>query len=192
MSDLGCAPRLQPNGNGAIALSAARMTACALRLLMAAAAVCLLSVLSLPVAAAPLELEADEVKFDTKEGKSVYSGNVVITQGNLRLTGDVVEVFSQDGEISRVFSRAQPTTLRINKDKNGESLFAEAQTIEYRVKEKRITLRGQVRVDSERRSLRGHAVTYLLESGEMFAEGGERGRVRLIVDPQRARSAPER
>ena len=164
------------------------MTACASRPLLFAAAVCLLSVLSPPVATAPLELEADEVKFDTKKGKSVYRGNVVITQGDLRLTGDVVEVFSSGGEISRVFSRAQPTTLRIDKDKNGESLFAEAQSIEYLVKEKRITLRGQVRVDSERRSLRGHAVIYLLESGEMFAAGGERGRVRLIVDPQ----APER
>lgn len=161
------------------------MTTLQVQLLIASLIVYLMSAVSCCALAAPIELAADEVEFDTKKGKSIYRGNVVIVQGNLRLTGDVVEVFTEDGEIVRIFARAKPTTFSNQAKNEEESLYAEAHTIEYDVKAQRIQLRGRARVNSAQRSLRSHAIVYLLATGEMFADGGDKGRVRLIVNPDK-------
>lgn len=138
------------------------------------------------MAEAPIELEADKVEFDTKKGKSTYRGNVVIVQGDLRLTGDVVEVFSEKGKIVRIFARAKPATFNNRSSKRGEPLYAEAWSIEYDVKQERVKLTGQARVDSAQRSLRSRYIVYKIETGEVLADGGKDGRVRLIVDPDHA------
>ena len=134
----------------------------------------------------PIELEADEVEFDIKKGRSIYRGHVVIEQGDLRLTGDVVEVFSESNNIKRIVAHAEPSTFRDRSGRDGQPVYAEALSIEYDVKSKRIQLLGRARVDSAQGSLRSHSIVYVPESGEVLADGGEDGRVHLIVDPDQA------
>ena len=48
----------------------------------------------------PIFLESDSAKWDENSQKSTYRGNVVVTQGTLLLTGDLLVVTSKSSVLS--------------------------------------------------------------------------------------------
>ena len=50
----------------------------------------------------PIFLESDSAKWDEETQKSTYRGNVVVTQGTMLLTGDLLIVTSENNEINKM------------------------------------------------------------------------------------------
>ena len=127
-----------------------------------------------------IELEAESIHYDYNTGTSVYEGNVVITQSGMRLTGDKVEVFSEGGKISRLVSRAKPSTLQKHSDK--DDMDAKADRIEYDVQRQIIVFMGNAIVDDGEKILRGERIIYDVEKRVVDATQSK-GRVRLTINP---------
>ncbi|MFO6420233.1 lipopolysaccharide transport periplasmic protein LptA [Hylemonella sp. W303a] len=91
-----------------------------------------------PAAAAPvtqaMHIEADALRYDDQRQISVFSGNVVLTRGGIRIEGQRIEVRQdalgyQYGNITAALGqRARFTQLREGMD---ETVVAESNTIEY-------------------------------------------------------------
>lgn len=47
----------------------------------------------------PIKISSDSVDIDNKKGVSVYHGNVVMTQGTTRITGDTITVCTEKREV---------------------------------------------------------------------------------------------
>ena len=132
-----------------------------------------------------LDLEADSIRYDYNTGNSVYEGNVVIIQGDLRLTGDRVEVFSENGEVSRLVSHATPSTFQRRSGDGGaggSGVDAEADRIEYDIRRTVVMFIGNAVVRDGEKILSGERIVYDLEKRIVDAPQGK-GRVRLTINP---------
>src|SRR5690554_7145276 len=64
-------------------------------------------------AEAPVEVEADRLDLDDRAGTAVYTGEVDIRQGSMRLTGDRVEIQrNAQGQLSRAIATGERAYLR--------------------------------------------------------------------------------
>ncbi|RDW13041.1 lipopolysaccharide transport periplasmic protein LptA [Paracoccus thiocyanatus] len=124
---------------------------------------------------APVEVTADSLRVDQKTGQAVFSGNVLIGQGAMRLSADSVTVtYAQGGQdrISALHAQGNVTLA------SGDDA-AEAQAADYDVETGAIVLTGDVLLSQGGNVLAGDKVTVDLESGTANASG----RVRSVLQP---------
>lgn len=124
---------------------------------------------------APVEVAADQLSVDQVDGSAVFTGNVVIGQGEMRLSADKVTVDYAEGDQSRI------QTLRAE---GGVTLVSGADAAEageavYDVGSGNVTLTGDVVLTQGRNVLTGDRMTVNLATGTAQVDG----RVRSILQP---------
>lgn len=163
-----------------------------LQRLSAITALCLLA-FSVQVAALPddrnqpIKVQAKKLEANRGKNLSVYSGNVVITQGSLQIRADRVEVHgSADGEIKRVIATGQPAHFQQQVQQSENPVKANAQRIEFTVSSDELHLSGDAQVDRDGNTLTAERIDYDLNSEQMQAHGqsGD-GRVEMIWKPEK-------
>lgn len=135
-------------------------------------------------AGAPVEVSAESLEIDQATGRATLTGDVVIAQGELRLSADVVTVdYSTDGATDGATSGGTRSIERLNARGNviivaGEDA-AEGQEAVYTLGTSDIRLSGDVVVTQGGNTLAGDALSINLESGG----GTVTGRVRTTLQP---------
>lgn len=128
--------------------------------------------------ALPVEITADSLDLDQAAGTAVFSGNVELGQGSLRLAAGKVDVVygkagtSAQGQIVSVTAKGDVTLTN-----GGEA--AEAQTAIYNVAAGNIEMSGDVILTQGVNALAGEKLTIDLTSGRANMSG----RVRTIFQP---------
>ncbi|MCU0929407.1 MAG: lipopolysaccharide transport periplasmic protein LptA [Burkholderiaceae bacterium] len=141
----------------------------------------------------PLTIEADKSStVDLAKQVVVFLGNVVITQGTMRIEADRVEVReTPEGWRSAVATGtpAQPATFRQKRDGVDETIEGRAQRIEYDGRADTVRLSGnatmrRLRAGTTADDVSGALITY--DNGaELFSvAGGGEGRVRAVLTPR--------
>ena len=125
---------------------------------------------------APVEVQADELTVDQATGRATLTGNVVIAQGELRLSADVVTVDYATTDGRRRIERLNATgdVLVVS----GEDA-AEGQEAVYTLGTSDILLTGDVVVTQDGNVLAGDRLAIDLDSGS----GTVTGRVRTTLRP---------
>ena len=122
----------------------------------------------------PVEVAADALSVNRESGRAVFTGNVLITQGDLRMAAGEVEVIyveTETGtEIERVLATGGVLVTR------GDDA-AEGQEAEYRVQDASLTLNGSVLVTQGPTAIAGDEMVIDLETGS----GTVSGRVRTTL-----------
>lgn len=127
-----------------------------------------------------LNLEADSVEYDYERGSSLYRGNVKVDQGTMSLTGDTVEIFTDNGEPNRIVVDSELSTFKdILADK---PFYVEAEHIDYNRADRMIRLRGSIKIDYDGKVLRSERAIYDLSKRIIVAPKSNE-RVRLTIDP---------
>ena len=62
----------------------------------------------------PIFLESDSAKWDENSQKSTYRGNVVVTQGTMLLTGDLLVVTSKNNDLSYFRNKGFNTIFKLS------------------------------------------------------------------------------
>lgn len=124
---------------------------------------------------APVEVSADNMQVNQNSGHVVFSGNVVIGQGEMRLSAERVEVQYQDGDRSRISSL--DATGQVILVQGGDA--AEARHAVYEVATGLVTLSGDVLVTQGENVMAGETVVVNLADGTAQASG----RVRTVLQP---------
>ncbi|MCX7089372.1 MAG: lipopolysaccharide transport periplasmic protein LptA [Methylococcales bacterium] len=78
----------------------------------------------------PITIDSNSATYDSKQGTSVYEGNVVAIQGSMRMDADKLVVFIVNGAIDKLVSTGNPVNFKqlpaVGKDEiKGRSLTAE-------------------------------------------------------------------
>ncbi len=123
----------------------------------------------------PVEVNSDQLTVDQKTGHAVFSGHVVVGQGDMRLSADKVTVIYQQGparKIDRLEARGNVTLV------NGPDA-AEAQAADYSVDSGQVVLTGDVIVTQGPSVLAGEKVEVDLATGSAKVSG----RVRTVLQP---------
>lgn len=124
----------------------------------------------------PVEVTADQFSIDQASGQAVFDGNVLIVQGDVRLSaGRVTIEYSDDGSenaISRLLASGGVTFVTA-------ADAAEAQDAVYSVSQGTVTLNGNVLLTQGRNAISGDRLVVNLSSGS----GRMEGRVRTVFAP---------
>lgn len=126
-------------------------------------------------ASLPVELSADQLTIDQSDGTAWFRGNVLIGQGDLRLSaGEVLVEYATPqgettGQISRLLASGGVTLVTGNE-------AAEAQNAEYSIDNATIILTGNVILTQGANALSAERMVVNLNTGRAVMEG----RVRTI------------
>ena len=106
----------------------------------------------------PINIEADQVEIRERESLSIYRGNVRITQGSLRINGDVIQFSSTEEGHQKVIILGKPASFFQLTDQNQE-ISAQGEEMEYHAKTGLFTLeRNAVLVQQDNRFTSEHIV----------------------------------
>ncbi len=138
----------------------------------------------------PMNIESSHQE-GTLDGNSVniLTGNVTITQGSLDIRSNRAEIYQRGGEASRAVLTGQPATLKQLME-DGSPMTARADKIDYDLTTDIVVLTGNFTVSTPRGTSSGQRLTYNLKTGQVESGGEGNGRVKLVILPKSARSAP--
>ncbi len=124
---------------------------------------------------APVDVSADSLSISQSDGTALYTGNVVVGQGEMRLNAPrVLVVFDSEGsQISRLEATGGVTLV------NG-SEAAEASRADYDLKAGTVTMIGDVLLTQGANALSAEKMTVSLDDGTAQMSG----RVRTIINQQ--------
>ena len=124
---------------------------------------------------APIEIEADELTISQADSSATFAGNVVISQGAMRLSAPLVTVVydEETSDIAALLASGGVTLV-------SGSEAAEAETAEYSVLTGTIVMSGNVLLSQGRSSLAAQTMTVDLAQGTAVLSG----RVRTILQLQ--------
>ncbi|MCK5894822.1 MAG: lipopolysaccharide transport periplasmic protein LptA [Endozoicomonadaceae bacterium] len=135
----------------------------------------------------PIHISSDSADIDNKNGISIYRGNVIITQGTTKLTGDIITLYSQNHQIQKVVSQGGEKQAYFEEEQNAKSLLkAWGQTIKYHFDSDRIELIKQARLEQKNDIFTGDLIEYNQQNQIVNAksENNRQGkRVEMIIQP---------
>lgn len=131
----------------------------------------------------PIEVEADSVEIDEGSGKSTYKGNVVLTQGSIRLTADRITVIQQDNKSDQIIAVGSPALLT-QKPANGKKpVKGRSKRMEYSVDSDILYLIGNATLIQDQDTFKSDRIAYdrkkSLIKGGTSAQGKQRVRVTI-------------
>ncbi|MCA0901730.1 lipopolysaccharide transport periplasmic protein LptA [Microbulbifer agarilyticus] len=134
----------------------------------------------------PVKVSADNLEANRSKNLSIYSGNVVISQGSLQIRADRVEVHGNSkGEINKVVATGKPAHFQQQVEESTNPVKARAQRIEFLVARDALQLTGEAFVDRDGNTLSAERIDYDLNSEQMQAQGqSEKKRVEMIWKPE--------
>lgn len=109
----------------------------------------------------PIRVQADSAELDNRKGVAVYRGDVIITQGTMKITGDKVTL-SQDsnGNIDVFTSVGNPAYYEQQPAQGKELVKAYGLTIQYFARNARIVLIDQARIEQNGNTFEGEKIVY--------------------------------
>lgn len=147
----------------------------------------------------PIRVQADSAELDDKQGVAVYRGDVVITQGTLKITGDTVTITqTAQGDIDVFTSVGKPAYYEQKPSPDKQIVKAYGLTIQYFAANERIVLIDQAKVVQEGNTFEGEKIVYdtqrqIVNAGR--ASGAEvttpRPRVDMVIQPRKREQAAE-
>ena len=143
----------------------------------------------------PIELEADTVTVNDAKKTSVYTGNVILTQGTLIIRGDKLVVREDIDGFQHSTSYGNPTTFKQKLEGKAEYMEGSGQRIEYDGHMDKVQLYTRAWVKRGEDIVHGDYISY--DASAEYAEvigGGQQtkagtpatgGRVKAVIQPKK-------
>ncbi len=145
----------------------------------------------------PIEIEADFAELDDAAGRTTYTGNVVVVQGTMRMTGDkLIANFDENRQLMDVYLEGQPAYFKQTPDGGKQDIEGEGLQIEYHQTKSLLYLIDKARLTQGERVFEGYRINYdtkrsiITGRGSSNAQDGnavvpKSGRVKVIIPPKR-------
>ncbi len=133
----------------------------------------------------PIEIESDKAVLDDAKGLSVYSGNVIISQGETKLEADVISVQAIERRIVSIEAAGTPAHFVQRPQPDSELTHGYAKEIEYLAKDAVLMFRGDARLVQNDNSFSGNEIEYDIVRKAIRAKGDEQvgSRVKIQYHP---------
>ncbi|MTI63377.1 lipopolysaccharide transport periplasmic protein LptA [Methylophaga sp.] len=151
----------------------------------------------------PISIEADHAQLDDREGVTQYKGDAILTQGTLRITGDIITFFYDDNkQLTKAVAEGKRATYQQVHNPGENPVKAKALKMEYYADRQKIYLIGDGYVQQNGDEFTGNYIEYDIARNVVSAnskpvtvdgETQKKGRVHIIIQPQNTRkpSKPE-
>ena len=141
-----------------------------------------------------ISIESDSAERNEKTGLTVYSGNVIISQGSILIEADQITLHYQGSKISRIECQGTPASYQQQPQAQGPMLVARAEHIDYLLADDQIVLQRNAVLSRNGTIIRGDSINYDIKNETWKAKGndlGEQKRIQLVIPPSVQESTPE-
>jgi lipopolysaccharide export system protein LptA len=130
----------------------------------------------------PIRIEADSAERDEPNGRTIYQGDVKITQGTLIISAEKIIILDTTEQLDRINATGTPATLSQQVTKEGERVYASANSIEYIVSQKKIELSEQAQLIQGGSKISSEKINYSVIGQVINAKGsGQGSRVEMVI-----------
>ncbi|MCB1867992.1 MAG: lipopolysaccharide transport periplasmic protein LptA [Gammaproteobacteria bacterium] len=135
----------------------------------------------------PLYVEADGADLNDKTGVSVYTGNVVITQGSIKLSAHKVTLTQKGEKSDHILAEGNPVKFEQQTGGSKGLIKGQAKTADYHLDSETIFMVGDAIITQGKDTFRSDRITYDRVKGEVKAGASAKGkqRVRIAIQPQK-------
>lgn len=117
-----------------------------------------------------IEVEADSAELDDIKNVSIYRGNVIVVQGSIRMTGEIMTVYqTNDDELDHIIMEGHPATYRQLPEESQIYDQAEALRMEYHELKNFVILINDAVVTQEGLRFSGDRIEYDTELSQVKA-----------------------
>ncbi len=131
----------------------------------------------------PIEVEADSVEIDEGSGKSTYKGNVILSQGSIRLKADTITVIQNEKKSDQIKAVGRPATLTQKSSKGKKGIKGRSQRMEYYIDSDILYLIGNASLVQGKDTFQSDRIAYdrkkSLIKGGTSAKGKQRVKVTI-------------
>ena len=152
----------------------------------------------------PINIEADHAQLNDSSGITQYKGNAVLTQGTLRIEGDIITfLYNDQKQLTKIVAQGKLAKYQQLHSLGEEPVNARAQKMEYHAAAEKIYLFGQGQIRQSADEFNGNRIEYDIKRNIVNAyakpavnvhkKDGAEEQVHIIIDPnaQRANSRPK-
>lgn len=137
---------------------------------------------NLPEDQQPVNISANSLMASEKTGKSVYKGNVIITQGSLTLKGELVDISHPNNQLTTVIATGNPANFKRYSQVDQAWIKGKAQKIEYNAVDKTVLLVGDAMVEQPgEHTIKGPKLFYDMDKQTLQAQSTETEKQRISV-----------
>ena len=123
----------------------------------------------------PVRIEADSASLDDQNQLATYRGDVVIVQGSLRITGELVTMqFDESYDLLTLVAEGEPAHFEQQPD-NGTVQTGRATRIEYRVEDGAMLFAGGAEIAQGEFRMTAERIDYDSVTGNIRGAGAETG-----------------
>jgi len=140
----------------------------------------------------PIHIQADRAELDDIKGVAQYSGNVVITQGSIKITGERATITrTEDGTVDVFTAIGKPATFRQQPAADKEVIDAYGLTIQYFAVKDQVLLIDQAKVEQGGSTFAGEKIVY--DTAKQIVNAGRanghnitvpRPRIDMVIQPK--------
>ncbi|SDS86089.1 lipopolysaccharide export system protein LptA [Halopseudomonas xinjiangensis] len=140
----------------------------------------------------PIRIQADTARLDERRNVAVYTGDVIITQGSMRLTGQEVTLTTDaDGAVTKVVSKGSPATFVQTPQPGQTPVNGRGRTIEYHATDETVVMIDNAHLEQDGNTFQGDYVSYdvarqVVDAGRTAgAQGTGQQRIEMVIQPRR-------
>ena len=130
----------------------------------------------------PINVSANKARKNGNQGTTTYLGNVIITQGSVRITGEEIIIYDNKGAVSKIIATGTPAEFRQRPQVNEPETIATGSTIEYDINQEMLSIEGNARLNQGGDTTTSNKITYDINSSIVNA-GDDNGRVNMTLTP---------
>lgn len=132
----------------------------------------------------PVEILADQLVSNEKQGQSIYQGSVNITQGSFNLIGDKVVIAHPNGQLQTVLATGSPAKFKQFNPSENAWVNGQAAEIFYDANAKTVKLSGNALVEQENKhQIKGENLVYDITNQTLQGNGSQQQRIQVILQP---------
>ncbi|HDS1734983.1 lipopolysaccharide transport periplasmic protein LptA [Pseudomonas sp. BP8] len=141
----------------------------------------------------PIRIQADDAHLDDKQGVATYKGDVIITQGSMKITGNTVTMTrATNGDIDVVTSVGNLAYFEQQQSADkADKMKGWAVTIQYQAQKDTIILTDRAKVENEGNTTEGEKIVYNTKSQvatagtSSGAASTKRPRIDMVIQPKK-------
>ncbi|WPM84589.1 lipopolysaccharide ABC transporter substrate-binding protein LptA [Apirhabdus apintestini] len=132
----------------------------------------------------PIHIESDQQSLDMEGNVVTFTGNVIATQGSIKINADKVVVTRPGGEQGKevIEGYGNPATFYQMQD-NGKPVKGHASKMRYELQNDFVTLTGKAYLEQLDSNITGDKITYLVKEQKMQASSEKGKRVTTVLVP---------
>ncbi len=135
-----------------------------------------------------IQVQANYMKFDIETGSSTYRGNVKISQGAIKLSGEKVVILRKNNEIQQININGQPAQFTQDADTKNK-IHASSQHMQYFASKNRLVMTVDAVLEQPDHTIESQRIVYDTKNKIVIAgknkQNQQGGRVNITLTPKK-------